>query len=449
MDKILAVIDVIESHLTENVSVETIAQRCGYSRHYLHRQFKHATGLSISQYQRCRLLSLAAKQLGESDQRILDIAVEAGFESQEAFARAFKRFAFVAPKNLRQQPVWAERLLFSRLDAALLHQLAVLRDCPANIHPAPARRWACYAIRQDNLHRTPRMAHDVQQGVEAFFRQPFAQPFMAFPYVIMELNEHHQYASSTFPLAIAFAVNADTPLPSVMFEVHQPARMELHISMPSIDYIPALYYHLAVRMGTDPALQRIEAPTLWHYSDDKRTFHANFGLHDTAIPASHSQPELVHLPPSTVPVHWHTLPRSKWAGTRRLHTLWSDYTKQIKRLMKAECSSRLIAFGDPAADPNQQYRVAFSETAEGQTTQTPPDHLSTRPLNIGGTFLRTVWEGKNIFELENAIERFYGAMHHDPHFYYAPGPELIRNLTIENDQIAFELLTPVKSRRGG
>lgn len=252
MDNMLAIIDLIEMHLSDNLSVDAIAQRSGYSRHYLHRQFKHATGLSIGQYQRCRQLSLAAKQLGESDQRILDIAVEAGFESQEAFARAFKRFASVAPKNVRQHPIWAARLRFPRLDATLLHQLAILRDTPFSIESVPARRWACYALRQDNLHRSAHLGEDVQQGITVFFQQPLAAPFRAFPYVIIELREHHQYATSTFPLALAFAVEPDTPIPPAMFEIHQPERTELRLTMPCADFIPALLYHLPVRSGRCP-----------------------------------------------------------------------------------------------------------------------------------------------------------------------------------------------------
>ncbi|MFL7013462.1 helix-turn-helix domain-containing protein [Enterovibrio norvegicus] len=110
MNTILSVIALIEDSLPETLRVEQIAARSGYSRWHLQRQFKRATGMSISQYQRHRLLSLAAEKIATTEHRILDIAIEFGFESQEAFARAFKRFAMVAPKNIRQQPVWAKRL---------------------------------------------------------------------------------------------------------------------------------------------------------------------------------------------------------------------------------------------------------------------------------------------------------------------------------------------------
>ncbi len=69
------------------------------SRSNLQHQFKNKTGLTISQYQSRRLLSLAAGEIANTDRRILDIALDYGFESQEAFARAFKRFAWVAPKT--------------------------------------------------------------------------------------------------------------------------------------------------------------------------------------------------------------------------------------------------------------------------------------------------------------------------------------------------------------
>ncbi|GAL08883.1 hypothetical protein JCM19237_723 [Photobacterium aphoticum] len=153
---------------------------------------------------------------------------------------------------MRQHPIWAARLRFPRLDATLLHQLAILRDTPFSIESVPARRWACYALRQDNLHRSAHLGEDVQQGITVFFQQPLAAPFRAFPYVIIELREHHQYATSTFPLALAFAVEPDTPIPPAMFEIHQPERTELRLTMPCADFIPALLYHLPVRSGRCP-----------------------------------------------------------------------------------------------------------------------------------------------------------------------------------------------------
>ncbi|SFO71946.1 helix-turn-helix domain-containing protein [Enterovibrio norvegicus] len=75
MNTILSVIALIEDSLPETLRVEQIAARSGYSRWHLQRQFKRSTGMSISQYQRHRLLSLAAEKIATTEHRILDIAI--------------------------------------------------------------------------------------------------------------------------------------------------------------------------------------------------------------------------------------------------------------------------------------------------------------------------------------------------------------------------------------
>lgn len=80
----------IENHLDEDIRVEDVAHDAGYSYYHLTRQFTALLGESIGSYIKKRRLADAAKQLLYSNQRILDIALEHGFDSSEAFSRAFK-----------------------------------------------------------------------------------------------------------------------------------------------------------------------------------------------------------------------------------------------------------------------------------------------------------------------------------------------------------------------
>ena len=90
-------INFIESKLMRNLELNEIASAACLSPYHFHRIFTALTGESPGEYIRSRRLSAASILLAESDKRILDIALEAGYESQEAFTRAFK-------KNFRETP---------------------------------------------------------------------------------------------------------------------------------------------------------------------------------------------------------------------------------------------------------------------------------------------------------------------------------------------------------
>lgn len=91
----------IENHLGEDINVSDVAKEAGYSYYHLTRIFQSLLGESIGNYIKKRRLSNGAKQLLYSDKKIIDIALENGFESSEAFSRAFKSVYRVSPKEYR------------------------------------------------------------------------------------------------------------------------------------------------------------------------------------------------------------------------------------------------------------------------------------------------------------------------------------------------------------
>ena len=88
--KIMAAIDYIESHLHEKLDLETVAKAVHYSKYHLHRMFSDTAGLTIQTYIQRRRLTEAAKLLVLSGRPILDIALSAGYESQQSFTDIFK-----------------------------------------------------------------------------------------------------------------------------------------------------------------------------------------------------------------------------------------------------------------------------------------------------------------------------------------------------------------------
>src|SRR5262245_40922730 len=81
----LAAIAWIEAHLSDPMTVKSIADRAGYSPSRFSRGFTRLQGESVMSYVRGRRLEGAmARLLAEPDLRIVDLAFDSGFDSQEA-----------------------------------------------------------------------------------------------------------------------------------------------------------------------------------------------------------------------------------------------------------------------------------------------------------------------------------------------------------------------------
>ncbi len=102
-DRIQRSVDYIDSHLTDPLDLAEIASRSGYSLSQFYHVFPAITGFSIKEFVRNKRLALAARRLVNSKDRILDIALECGFESQEVFTRAFSTLYGSTPGNYRKR----------------------------------------------------------------------------------------------------------------------------------------------------------------------------------------------------------------------------------------------------------------------------------------------------------------------------------------------------------
>jgi AraC family transcriptional regulator len=93
----------IESHFNEAISLDDIAAVAGVSRFHMSRAFSVATGQSILTYIRGRRLTEAARKLADGAPDILSVALEASYNSHEAFTRAFGLQFGVTPETLRSR----------------------------------------------------------------------------------------------------------------------------------------------------------------------------------------------------------------------------------------------------------------------------------------------------------------------------------------------------------
>ena len=106
-DRINNVIDYINSHLYEDLSVEQLSQVANFSKYHFHRQFSEYTGINVFKLIQLMRLKRASHQLVfVKNYRIIDIALDAGFENPESFSRAFKKAFGQTPSAFRKNPDW-------------------------------------------------------------------------------------------------------------------------------------------------------------------------------------------------------------------------------------------------------------------------------------------------------------------------------------------------------
>lgn len=102
MNPVLHMLWLIESRFRSEVSLNAIAEEMDLSRFHVSRLFSMVTGVTFSAYVRGRRLSEAAKVLAKGKTDILSVALDAGYNSHEAFTRAFSEQFGVTPETVRK-----------------------------------------------------------------------------------------------------------------------------------------------------------------------------------------------------------------------------------------------------------------------------------------------------------------------------------------------------------
>ncbi len=103
-DIVLKIDDNIKKHSDETLTLSNLAEMLGYSECYVSRKFGEISGMPLRDYLRYRKLAFALKDIRDTDDGVLDIAIKYGFSSHEAFTRAFKEAYGVTPREYRNDP---------------------------------------------------------------------------------------------------------------------------------------------------------------------------------------------------------------------------------------------------------------------------------------------------------------------------------------------------------
>ena len=95
------VVEYIDSHLGEDLTLTQLAQIGGFNASYLSRLFKQQMGLGPSEYILRKRIDLAKKLLADTNERIQDIASKTGYLSAHSFTRAFRSEVGISPTEWR------------------------------------------------------------------------------------------------------------------------------------------------------------------------------------------------------------------------------------------------------------------------------------------------------------------------------------------------------------
>lgn len=114
------------AHLDEELPLAELAARCGLSPYHFHRTFQAATGETTKQFTSRLRLARATAMLLSQREPILNIALSCGFQSHEAFCRAFQKSFGMTPSAYRK------RALASgiRAEQAAMHAALISRVSP-------------------------------------------------------------------------------------------------------------------------------------------------------------------------------------------------------------------------------------------------------------------------------------------------------------------------------
>ncbi|MFD1334717.1 GyrI-like domain-containing protein [Oceanobacillus iheyensis] len=93
------VIDYIEEHLTDDLSLESISEFAGVSDYHFRKIFFYIAGITLSEYIKNRRLSEANKDLLNGE-KVTDVAFKYRYESLDGFTRAFKNWSGILPSNV-------------------------------------------------------------------------------------------------------------------------------------------------------------------------------------------------------------------------------------------------------------------------------------------------------------------------------------------------------------
>lgn len=103
--KMMEVLDHIDANITAGISLQAVAKKFGYTESALSRHFSSINGISFKQYVVEKKIQRAVHLLQTTDQKMIDIALDSGFDSVSGFYSAFRKKTGTTPSKFYEYDV--------------------------------------------------------------------------------------------------------------------------------------------------------------------------------------------------------------------------------------------------------------------------------------------------------------------------------------------------------
>lgn len=103
LELIEEIVDYIDIHLEENLTVDFLSNQFGYSKYHLQRMFSSIVTFPIHTYIQRRRLTEAARMLIFTDKSIMEVTLLSGYNTQQSFHHAFKKLFKCSPYSFRKK----------------------------------------------------------------------------------------------------------------------------------------------------------------------------------------------------------------------------------------------------------------------------------------------------------------------------------------------------------
>ena len=150
------VLDYVHQHLDDDLDLDTLSGIAAFSKFHFHRQFTATFGLPVHRYVQLARMKHASYRLADDRaESVTSIAMDAGYDAPDAFARAFRRRLGQSPSSFRKSPDWAPRLAaFGPLDNARSKLMKIIYEPEdVTIRNVPSTPVAIMEHRGDRARR--------------------------------------------------------------------------------------------------------------------------------------------------------------------------------------------------------------------------------------------------------------------------------------------------------
>jgi AraC family transcriptional regulator len=271
------VLDFIDRHLDEPLSVERLSHVAHFSKFHFQRQFSNYVGITPNRYVQLARLRYASYRLAFNPlERITDIALAAGFEHSESFSRAFKAAFRQSPRAFRKDPDWA----------AWSAQFQVIT--PREIEAMQVRIVSVEPVRVAALeHRgDPALVNDSVQRFIAWRKESGLSPVASSDTYGIAYDDPTTTLAKEFRFDICGAVS--TPVPANRHGVAAKAisggRCAVVRHRGSPDHVAGSVYHLYRNWLPQSGEQLRDFPVYFHYLNLKTNTPEHELLTDVHLP---------------------------------------------------------------------------------------------------------------------------------------------------------------------